>query len=73
MTESVNVDQAELDKFAAQAGEWWKPDGAFKTLHDINALRVDYIGQRAQLNGASVLDVGCGGGLLSEAMARLVG
>jgi len=65
-----NVDSAELAKFAAQALRWWDPDGPFKTLHEINGLRTDYIAERASLSGARVLDVGCGGGILSEAMAR---
>jgi 2-polyprenyl-6-hydroxyphenyl methylase / 3-demethylubiquinone-9 3-methyltransferase len=64
-----NVDSGELAKFATRAGEWWDPNGAFKTLHEINGLRTDYIGERAELPGTRVLDVGCGGGLLSEALA----
>ena len=65
-----NVDSEELAKFSARAREWWDPEGAFRTLHDINPLRLGYIAERAALHGARVLDVGCGGGLLSEAMAR---
>jgi 2-polyprenyl-6-hydroxyphenyl methylase/3-demethylubiquinone-9 3-methyltransferase len=65
-----NVDSSEIAKFAARASEWWNPDGAFRTLHEINDLRVGYIDARAPLAGKRVLDVGCGGGLLSEAMAR---
>jgi 2-polyprenyl-6-hydroxyphenyl methylase/3-demethylubiquinone-9 3-methyltransferase len=64
-----NVDSAELAKFAALAREWWDPLGPFRTLHEINGLRTDYIAERAELSGARVLDVGCGGGLLSEAIA----
>jgi 2-polyprenyl-6-hydroxyphenyl methylase/3-demethylubiquinone-9 3-methyltransferase len=64
-----NVDASELAKFASRAGEWWDPDGPFKTLHEINDLRVDYIEQRVRLAGARVLDVGCGGGLLCEGLA----
>jgi 2-polyprenyl-6-hydroxyphenyl methylase/3-demethylubiquinone-9 3-methyltransferase len=64
-----NVDSGELAKFATRAREWWDPSGAFKTLHEINGLRTDYIGERSGLPGARVLDVGCGGGLLSEALA----
>ena len=72
-----NADAAELEKFARLAGQWWDTDGPFKTLHDINALRVDYIAARTTLEGARVLDVGCGGGILAEALAargaRVVG
>jgi 2-polyprenyl-6-hydroxyphenyl methylase / 3-demethylubiquinone-9 3-methyltransferase len=64
-----NVDPAELAKFAANARRWWDPQGPFKTLHEINGLRADYIAERAALSRARVLDVGCGGGLLSEALA----
>jgi 2-polyprenyl-6-hydroxyphenyl methylase / 3-demethylubiquinone-9 3-methyltransferase len=66
-----NVDPEELAKFAALAPIWWDRKGVFKALHDINGLRVGYIDQRAPLSGKSVLDVGCGGGILSEAMAAL--
>lgn len=65
-----NVDASELAKFAGRATEWWDPHGAFRTLHDINELRLDYIDARAPLAGSSVLDVGCGGGILSEGLAR---
>lgn len=65
-----NVDSAELAKFAAHAREWWDPLGPFRTLHEINGLRTEYIAERAELSGARLLDVGCGGGLLSEALAR---
>ena len=65
-----NVDQAEIDKFDSLAHRWWDPAGEFKPLHDINPLRLDYIDRRADLAGKQVLDVGCGGGILSEAMAR---
>ena len=64
-----NVDSGELAKFAAHAREWWDPLGPFRTLHEINGLRTDYIAGRADLAGARVLDIGCGGGLLSEALA----
>jgi 2-polyprenyl-6-hydroxyphenyl methylase/3-demethylubiquinone-9 3-methyltransferase len=64
-----NVDSSELAKFASRAAEWWNPQGPFRTLHEINALRVDYIAARVPLAGARVLDVGCGGGLLAEALA----
>jgi 2-polyprenyl-6-hydroxyphenyl methylase/3-demethylubiquinone-9 3-methyltransferase len=66
----VNAIPAELDKFSALAASWWDPQGELKTLHDINPLRLDWIrDQTGGLDGLDVLDVGCGGGLLSEAMA----
>ena len=64
-----NVDAAEIHKFEALASRWWDPNSEFKPLHDINPLRLDYINQRAPLAGCRVIDVGCGGGLLSEGMA----
>lgn len=67
--QSLNVDDAEIAKFEELAHRWWDPNSEFKPLHDINPLRVDYIDQRAGLDGKRVLDVGCGGGILSEAMA----
>ena len=65
-----NVDPRELARFEALASRWWNPEGPLKALHEINPLRLDYIDERAPLKGARVLDVGCGGGLLSEGMAR---
>ncbi len=65
-----NSDQAELDKFSANAHLWWDTQSEFKPLHDINPLRLDYIGRQVQLKGARVLDVGCGGGILSESLAK---
>jgi 2-polyprenyl-6-hydroxyphenyl methylase/3-demethylubiquinone-9 3-methyltransferase len=67
----TNADSSELAKFASRAAEWWDPRGAFRTLHDINALRLDYIAARASVTGRRVLDVGCGGGLLAEGLAML--
>jgi 2-polyprenyl-6-hydroxyphenyl methylase/3-demethylubiquinone-9 3-methyltransferase len=64
-----NADAGEIAKFDGLAHDWWDPSGAFRTLHEINGLRVGYIAERAPLAGARVLDVGCGGGLLSEALA----
>ena len=65
----LNADPAELQKFAALAHRWWDPRSEFKPLHDINPLRLDYIDRVARLAGRRVLDVGCGGGILSESMA----
>ncbi len=68
-----NIDTAEIAKFEAMAPIWWDKKGAFKALHDINVLRLDYIDSRAPLSGKRVLDVGCGGGILSEAMTAAGG
>src|SRR5690242_6645555 len=65
----VNVDLLELDKFNQLAHRWWDPNSEFKPLHEINPLRLDYIDRLASLPGKTVLDVGCGGGILSEGMA----
>jgi 2-polyprenyl-6-hydroxyphenyl methylase/3-demethylubiquinone-9 3-methyltransferase len=64
-----NVDSTEIAKFDRLANYWWNPSGPLGALHRINPLRLRYIRQRTNLNGATVLDVGCGGGILSEAMA----
>jgi 2-polyprenyl-6-hydroxyphenyl methylase/3-demethylubiquinone-9 3-methyltransferase len=66
---AVNVDPAEVAKFEQLAARWWDPQSEFKPLHDINPLRLRWIEERAALAGRRVLDVGCGGGLLAEAMA----
>jgi 2-polyprenyl-6-hydroxyphenyl methylase/3-demethylubiquinone-9 3-methyltransferase len=65
----ANVDSAELAKFGDLAQSWWDPKGPSKPLHDLNPLRVRYIEQRTALAGLRVVDVGCGGGILSEALA----
>ena len=65
----LNADPAELDKFGDLAHRWWDPNSEFKPLHDINPLRLDWIDHTIGLRGKRVLDVGCGGGLLSEGMA----
>jgi len=67
---SLNVDRAEIAKFEALASRWWDLHSEFKPLHDINPLRTNYIDSHATLAGKKVLDVGCGGGILSEAMAQ---
>ncbi|MBO9715679.1 MAG: bifunctional 2-polyprenyl-6-hydroxyphenol methylase/3-demethylubiquinol 3-O-methyltransferase UbiG [Pseudoxanthomonas sp.] len=67
---SHNYHQAELDKFAALANRWWDPDGPQRALHVLNPVRLEYVKARVALPGSHVLDVGCGGGLLSEALAK---
>ncbi|MDH5735158.1 MAG: bifunctional 2-polyprenyl-6-hydroxyphenol methylase/3-demethylubiquinol 3-O-methyltransferase UbiG [Gammaproteobacteria bacterium] len=67
---TLNVDQSEIAKFEELASRWWDTQGEFKPLHEINPLRLHYIDQRAQLAGKRILDVGCGGGILSESMAQ---
>lgn len=64
-----NVDPEEIAKFEALASRWWDPSSEFKPLHDINPLRANWIDDFSQVNGKRVLDVGCGGGLIAEAMA----
>ncbi|MCY6383680.1 bifunctional 2-polyprenyl-6-hydroxyphenol methylase/3-demethylubiquinol 3-O-methyltransferase UbiG [Hoeflea prorocentri] len=82
-TEGTTIDQAEVDRFSAMASEWWDPTGKFRPLHKFNPVRLEYIRDRAcaqfgrdpkspqPLAGLRVLDIGCGGGLLSEPMARM--
>jgi len=83
MAQASTIDQGEIDKFQAMAAEWWDPNGMFKPLHMLNPCRLDYItaqiaGEFARdlseprpFEGLRILDIGCGGGLLSEPMARL--
>ena len=70
MTEALNADPAELAKFSDLAHHWWDPESEFKPLHQINPLRLDWIHALADLNQKRVLDVGCGGGILADSMAR---
>ncbi|MGB1189212.1 MAG: bifunctional 2-polyprenyl-6-hydroxyphenol methylase/3-demethylubiquinol 3-O-methyltransferase UbiG [Pseudomonadales bacterium] len=70
MISSNNVDPAEIQKFEDIARRWWDPSSEFKPLHQINPLRMHYISERTALAGKQVLDIGCGGGLLTEALAR---
>ena len=65
-----NVDPQEIHKFEQLASRWWDRNSEFKPLHDINPLRANWIDERADLAGAQLLDVGCGGGILCEAMAQ---
>jgi 2-polyprenyl-6-hydroxyphenyl methylase/3-demethylubiquinone-9 3-methyltransferase len=70
-TTAVNADPAELAKFSELAHRWWDPESEFRPLHQINPLRLEWIQSQLPLAGKRVLDVGCGGGILSDAMARL--
>ncbi|MBC8518959.1 MAG: bifunctional 2-polyprenyl-6-hydroxyphenol methylase/3-demethylubiquinol 3-O-methyltransferase UbiG [Gammaproteobacteria bacterium] len=72
-TVADNVDSEEIAKFEALAHRWWDRDSEFKPLHEINPLRLDYIERYTPINGMRILDVGCGGGILSEGMARAGG
>ena len=70
MTNSLNVDPAEIAKFEALASRWWDRNSEFKPLHEINPLRANYIDQRSPVAGKKLVDVGCGGGILAESMAQ---
>jgi len=67
---TANVNPAEIARFDSLAARWWDPDGESRPLHDLNPVRAAYVAARVDLRGAKVADVGCGGGLLSEALAR---
>jgi 2-polyprenyl-6-hydroxyphenyl methylase/3-demethylubiquinone-9 3-methyltransferase len=70
MTATLNADPQELAKFSELAHRWWDPNSEFRPLHQINPLRLDWIDGLARLRGKSVVDIGCGGGILAESMAR---
>lgn len=71
MSASMNADPRELDKFGDLAHRWWDPNSEFRPLHDINPARLEWLDRHAELKGKRAIDVGCGGGLLSEGMAAL--
>ena len=70
MANSSNVDPVELAKFAATANEWWNVEGSFKTLHKINPLRLSFIQNQIDLTAKKIIDIGCGGGILAESLAK---
>jgi 2-polyprenyl-6-hydroxyphenyl methylase/3-demethylubiquinone-9 3-methyltransferase len=70
MNNKTTIDSREIEKFAKLSSNWWDKDGALKTLHDINPARLSFINQSIDLSGKRVLDVGCGGGILSESLAE---
>jgi 2-polyprenyl-6-hydroxyphenyl methylase / 3-demethylubiquinone-9 3-methyltransferase len=70
MNETVNVDPGEIARFQAAASRWWDPEGEMRPLHELNPVRLEYVERSGPLAGLKVVDVGCGGGLLAEAMAR---
>lgn len=70
MTQQLNINPQEIENFAQHSSEWWDKEGAFKTLHAINPTRLEFVLAHTSLKGKRVLDVGCGGGILSESLAR---
>ena len=70
MTTTLNVDKKEIAKFEELASRWWDKESEFKPLHAINPLRANYIDERSPVAGKQLIDIGCGGGILSEAMAQ---
>lgn len=70
MSAATNVDNAEIAKFDALAARWWDPEGEFRPLHEINPLRANWIDRHSPVSGRELVDVGCGGGILAESMAR---
>jgi 2-polyprenyl-6-hydroxyphenyl methylase/3-demethylubiquinone-9 3-methyltransferase len=73
MNRPDNLDPEEIEKFSQHAAHWWDLEGDFKPLHEINPLRLEYINQKVPLAGKKIIDIGCGGGILSESMAALGG
>ena len=73
MNTKNNIDQIEVEKFSQYSNEWWNVEGVFKTLHDINPARLSFIESKISFKHTDILDVGCGGGILSEAMATAGG
>jgi len=73
MSPRTNVDHVEIAKFEALASRWWDPEGDFRPLHDINPARLAYVLERTDVDAGPVLDVGCGGGILAESLARAGG
>jgi len=71
MTDSINLDPAETEKFNQHATQWWDPQGPLRTLHGINPVRLEFMRQHSSLENLRIVDIGCGGGVLSEAMAKL--
>lgn len=65
-----NIDNNEVDKFSRLASSWWNPNGEFKTLHQVNLLRLEFIKKFTDLNNKKIIDIGCGGGILSESLAK---
>jgi 2-polyprenyl-6-hydroxyphenyl methylase / 3-demethylubiquinone-9 3-methyltransferase len=70
MSDAVNVDAAEVARFQAAASRWWDPEGEMRPLHELNPVRLEYVERAGSIDGRRIVDVGCGGGLLAEAMAR---
>jgi len=71
MLPSANVDSRETDKFSALAASWWDPRGPMHTLHSVNPLRTGFIAEQCEIRGRTVIDIGCGGGVLAESLTRL--
>jgi len=70
MTQTANIDPSEIKKFEDLASSWWDEHGEFKPLHEMNPLRLNFINSNSPLSGKKVCDIGCGGGILSESMAK---